>query len=351
MPKIAVVGAGSWGTALANISAQNLNDTYLWVRRKELAEEMKKTCENQVYLPGVKFSPRINISIDLEEVTANSDIVILAVPSHAVRSMAKQIRNYLKNDAIVVSAAKGIEIGSFKRMSEVLSEELQELECKKNITALSGPSHAEEVIRNLPTAIVSASPNQKAAEIVQDILMCSNFRVYTNTDIIGVELGGALKNIIAICSGISDGLKFGDNSKAALMTRGIAEMARMGVALGAHPATFAGLSGIGDLIVTCTSLLSRNRRAGIKIGEGQTVKEVTESTRMVIEGFNTTKAVFFLAKKLGVEMPITEQTYLVLFEGKDLLTAVSSLMNRSGKYEHEDVILQNFLCSKRNAKN
>ncbi len=226
-------------------------------------------------------------------------------------------------------------------MSQVLAEELYNGD-NKNLVALSGPSHAEEVIRNLPTAIVAASSNQHAAEMLQDALMNTNFRIYTNTDIIGVELGGALKNVIAICSGISDGLGFGDNSRAALMTRGIAEITRFGIALGAKPETFSGLSGIGDLIVTCSSQFSRNRKAGMKIGQGKTVKEITESTNMVIEGFNTTKATFLLAKKYGIEMPITEQAYLVLFEGRNPAAAVNSLMNRVGKHEHEDTISQNF---------
>ncbi|NLU10597.1 MAG: NAD(P)H-dependent glycerol-3-phosphate dehydrogenase [Tepidanaerobacter acetatoxydans] len=341
MLKVAVIGAGSWGTALANIAAENANCTYLWVRRKKLADEMIETHENRLYLPGVKISTEIKISTNLNEVASKADIVIMAVPSHAVRVMVKQLRYHLKNDAVVVSASKGIELDSFKRMSQVLAEELYDGD-NKNIVALSGPSHAEEVIRNLPTAIVAASSNQHAAEILQDALMNTNFRVYTNTDIIGVELGGALKNVIAICSGISDGLGFGDNSRAALMTRGIAEITRLGIALGAQPETFSGLSGIGDLIVTCSSQFSRNRKAGMKIGQGKTVKEIIESTNMVIEGFNTTKATFLLAKKYGIEMPITEQAYLVLFEGKDPATAVNSLMNRVGKHEHEDTISQNF---------
>ncbi|AEE91306.1 NAD(P)H-dependent glycerol-3-phosphate dehydrogenase [Tepidanaerobacter acetatoxydans Re1] len=341
MLKVAVIGAGSWGTALANIAAENANCTYLWVRRRKLADEIIKTHENRLYLPGAKISTEINISTNLEQVVSKADIVIMAVPSHAVRVMAKQLRYYLKNDVVVVSASKGIELDSFKRMSQVLAEELYNGD-NKNLVALSGPSHAEEVIRNLPTAIVAASSNQHAAEMLQDALMNTNFRIYTNTDIIGVELGGALKNVIAICSGISDGLGFGDNSRAALMTRGITEIIRLGIALGAKPETFSGLSGIGDLIVTCSSQFSRNRKAGMKIGQGKTVKEITESTNMVIEGFNTTKATFLLAKKYGIEMPITEQAYLVLFEGKNPAAAVNSLMNRVGKHEHEDTISQNF---------
>jgi len=340
--KVAIIGAGSWGTALAHVAAENNNSTYLWVRRRELADEIIKTRENRPYLPGVKFSQKINISTDLKQVVSDADIVIMAVPSHAVRNMARQIRSYLKKNVIVTSASKGIELNSLKRMSQVLTEELDNVK-KQNIVALSGPSHAEEVIRNLPTAIVAASSRQQAAQKVQDALINCNFRVYTNTDIIGVELGGALKNVIAICSGISDGLGFGDNTRAALMTRGIVEITRLGVKLGARPATFSGLSGIGDLIVTCGSAFSRNRKAGIDIGRGKTVNEVIQSTNMVIEGINTTKATFMLAQKHKIEMPITEQAYLVLFERKDPLVAVSSLMSRVGKHEHEDIISEKFI--------
>ena len=341
MLKVAVIGAGSWGTALANVTAENDTCTYLWVRRQELADEISETHENKPYLPGAKLSSKINISTDLEKVVLQADIVIMAVPSHTVRDMAKKIRGYLKKDAIVTGASKGIELNSFKRMSQVLSEELYQGR-KQNIAVLSGPSHAEEVIRNLPTALVAASSRQRAAEMVQNALMNCNFRVYTNTDITGVELGGALKNVIAICSGISDGLGFGDNTRAALMTRGIVEITRLGIKLGARPATFSGLSGIGDLIVTCSSQFSRNRKAGMDIGRGKTVKEVMESTNMIIEGINTTKAAFQLAQKHEIEMPITEQAYLVLFEGRDPAIAVNSLMNRVGKYEHEDTISQKF---------
>lgn len=342
MLKVAIIGAGSWGTALAHVAAENNNSTYLWVRRRELAEEMIKTRENRPYLPGVKISPKINISTDLEEVVSEADIIIVAVPSQAVRTMARKISNFIKDDVIVTSASKGIELNSLKRMSEVLAEELENVKTQ-NIVALSGPSHAEEVIKNLPTAIVAASSGEQAAEKVQDVLINCNFRVYTNSDVIGVELGGALKNIIAICSGISDGLGLGDNTKAALMTRGIVEITRLGVKLGASPATFSGLSGIGDLIVTCSSDFSRNRRAGIQIGQGKTVEEVIQSTNMVIEGINTTKATFLLAQKHKIEMPITEQAYLVLFEGKDPEVAVKSLMSRVGKHEHEDIITQKFI--------
>jgi len=339
--KVAVIGAGSWGTALAHVAAENNNNTYLWARRRELVEDIMRTGENRSYLPGAKISTKVNISTDLEQVVSDADIVIVAVPSHVFRSTTRKIRNLIKEDAVITSATKGIELNSLKRMSQIIEEEFDNVK-SENIVALSGPSHAEEVIRNLPTAVVAASSGQKAAQKVQDALINYNFRVYTNTDIIGVELGGALKNVIAICSGISDGLGFGDNTRAALMTRGIVEITRLGVKLGACPETFSGLSGIGDLIVTCSSNFSRNRRAGMDIGRGKTVEEVIRSTNMVIEGINTTKAAFFLAQKYQVEMPITQQAFQVLFEGKDPLMAVTSLMSREGKHEHEDIVFQNF---------
>lgn len=332
----AVIGAGSWGTALANVLAENNISTFLWARRKELAEEIKNFNENKTYLPGVKLSTKINVSTDLEKILNDRDIVVMAIPSHAMRSMLRKIKNYLKTDALVVSATKGLELESFQRMSSVLKEELPE-KLSDNIAVLSGPSHAEEVARRLPTAIVAAAEKKEIAEKVQDVFMNNYFRVYTNPDVIGVELGGTLKNVIAICSGISDGMGNGDNTRACLITRGIVEIARLGVKLGASPETFAGLSGIGDLIVTCSSMYSRNRRAGIEIGRGKSTEEVINSSKMVIEGINTTKAAYQLSKKLNVEMPITEQAYAVLFEQKNPRDAVNSLMRRKGKHEIEEI--------------
>ncbi|MCR4430085.1 MAG: NAD(P)H-dependent glycerol-3-phosphate dehydrogenase [Tepidanaerobacteraceae bacterium] len=335
--KVAVVGAGGWGTTLANMLAQNGIAVSLWSRRPELAEEIKICRENKAYLPGIKISNNIFISSDIERVVHDSEFVVMAVPSHSMGEIARRIARHLKDDAIIISAAKGLETDSFRRMSEVLEQELPS-KFSKNIAVLSGPSHAEEVSKELPTAVVAASAVRQVAELVQDIFMNNYFRVYTNPDVVGVEIGGALKNVIAICSGISDGLGFGDNTRSALMTRGIVEITRLGIRLGAMPATFGGLSGIGDLIVTCSSLYSRNRRAGIEIGRGKTVKQVAESTKMVIEGINTTKAAFLLAKKLNIEMPITEQAYAVLFQNKNPLDAVTTLMNRRGKHEIEDII-------------
>lgn len=337
--KAAVVGAGSWGTALSNVLAKNGVKVSLWARKPELAEIMSSKRENTVYLPGIKISDKIFISSDLERIVNDSEFVVMAVPSQAMSSIIKEVAKYIKGNAVIVSTSKGLELGSFRRMSQVISDEVP-LTMHKNIAVLSGPSHAEEVIRELPTAVVAASAVRQTAETVQDIFMNNYFRVYTNPDVVGVELGGSLKNIIALCSGISDGLGFGDNTRAALMTRGIAEITRLGVKLGANPATFGGLSGIGDLIVTCSSSHSRNRRAGIEISRGKSVEEVINSTHMVIEGIYTTKAVYEMAKKTGIEMPITEGAYKVLFKKKDPLRVVSSLMGRQGKHEIEEVAFQ-----------
>lgn len=339
--KVAVLGAGSWGTALAQVASENNEEISLWARRSELANDIKTTRENRRYLPGIEISRNIMVSDDIEKVTRNSDIIILAVPSQAIRATVRRIKKCLSYDTILVNAAKGIELKSFRRMSEVLAEELSK-SSNHNIVILSGPSHAEEVIRGIPTAVVAASRNEDVAEKVREAFMNGFFRVYTQNDVTGVELGGALKNVIAICSGISDGLGLGDNTRAALMTRGIVEITRLGVHFGASPSTFYGLSGIGDLIVTCSSMHSRNRRAGIEIGRGKSVDEVLKSVNMVVEGITTTKAAYLLASKLDIEMPITEQAYQVLFEGKSPMEAVDELMNRAGKHEHEDILNPNY---------
>jgi len=342
--KVAVLGAGSWGTALAQVAAENNIITSMWARRKELADDIKKLGENPRYLPGAKISRDIMVSDDLEKVVANSDVLILAVPSQAIRATVRKIKSFLKPDTVIVSAAKGVERESFQRMSQVLEEELPQ-SFSNNIAVISGPSHAEEVVARQPTAIVSASATKQVAEKVREVLMNGFFRVYTNTDIVGVELGGALKNIIALCAGICDGLGLGDNSRAALITRGIVEITRLGVELGASPATFFGLSGVGDLIVTCDSMHSRNRRAGIEIGRGKTVEQVIAASKMVIEGINTTEATFLLAQKLNIDMPITKQAYQVLFQEKPPMEAVNELMGRVGKHEYEDILIGDYFKS------
>lgn len=275
----------------------------------------------------------IKTTTDIEKCITDSNIIVMAVPSHAVREVCVNLKGIVKKEQIFVSLAKGIENVTFKRMSEVIEEHFTE----NDVAVLSGPSHAEEVSRDIPTTVVASSKSKTIAEYIQDIFITPKFRVYTNPDIIGVEVGGAVKNIIALAAGISDGLGYGDNTKAALMTRGIAEIARLGVALGAQPLTFAGLSGIGDLIVTCTSMHSRNRRAGILIGQGKTVEEATSEVKMVVEGINTTKSTYELSKKVGIEMPITTELYKVLFEGKNPKYAVSELMLRDKKHEIEEV--------------
>lgn len=339
--KVVVLGAGSWGTALALVLARKGINVSLWSRDKQQVEEMKVSRENSKYIPGITFPSFLSVSNDLEEAIQDSNAVVLAVPSHAVRETTNKIKPFLKNQ-LIINTAKGIEPESSLRLSQVIAQEAQGYE--ERIVVLSGPSHAEEVAKDIPTAIVMASQNSLAAKEAQDLFMAPNFRVYTNEDLIGVELGGALKNVIALCTGISDGLGFGDNTKAALMTRGLAEITRLGVEMGADPLTFSGLTGVGDLIVTCTSVHSRNRRAGVFIGEGLSVQEATEKVKMVVEGIRTTKAAYYLAEKVGVEMPITQQAYKVLFEGVNPKDAVVKLMLRDKTSEIESYLTEDKLC-------
>lgn len=334
--KVAIVGAGSWGTALATVLDRKGTELKLWVREDDLLEIIKEKRENEFYLPGVELGNNIQPTGDMEECVRGCDIIVFSVPSHAVSAVIGEIYPAIKPGQRIVSVAKGLDTATLKRLSEVISDRLP----KNSVTALSGPSHAEEVGRRVPTTVVAASPDRKAAEYVQDLFMSPNFRVYTNPDIIGVEIGGALKNVIALGAGISDGLGFGDNTKAALMTRGIVEIARLGIAMGAKAATFAGLSGIGDLIVTCTSMHSRNRRAGIQIGEGKSLEEVLGGTRMVVEGVKATQAAYNLSKKFDVVMPITEEIYRVLFENADVKKSVENLMMRTKTHEAEEIVDQ-----------
>lgn len=331
---VSIIGAGSWGTATAVLLAKKGLRVKHWVRREALLDVMKNARENITYLPGVVLPSQIDASNDLEYCLKDSGIVVVATPSHTVREIANNIRPFLNKDQIVVSLAKGIENETLLRMSQVLEEILP----ANKIAVLSGPCHAEEVARDIPTAIVSSAREKAVAEYVQDIFMTPKFRVYTNPDMIGVELGGALKNIIALGAGIIDGLEFGDNPKAALMTRGIVEIARLGASMGAKRSTFGGLSGIGDLIVTCTSMHSRNRRAGIDIGKGKKLEEILNGTDMVIEGVRTTKSAFGLAKQKNIEMPITEEIYHLLYDDTDVRSAVINLMTRSKTHEIEDVV-------------
>lgn len=331
---IGVIGGGSWGTALAILLSNNGHNVDMWVRDSLQLREMKESRENKKYLPGITFPPNLNTTNDISRAVHNKQLILLSVPSHGVRHVLNSTKNIIKKDQVIVNVAKGIENDTLLRVSEIVEEILP----WNPYAVLSGPSHAEEVAKNLPTTVVSASKDKRIAGYVQDVFMSPYFRVYTNPDVVGVELGGSLKNVIALGAGISDGLKYGDNTKAALMTRGIIEMARLGEKMGANSATFAGLTGIGDLIVTCTSMHSRNRRAGILIGEGNTLDEAIDSVGMVVEGIKTTKSTYELAQKKQVVMPITEEIYQVLYEGKDVKNSVTNLMLRDKKHEMEEVI-------------
>lgn len=330
---ISVIGAGSWGTAISVLLAKKGMNVRLWARDKELVEKVKNTRENSDYLPGIVLAGNILMSSDIEYCCSESSIIIIASPSHAMRDICGQIREFISKEQVIVSLAKGIENVTLLRMSEIIKELMPENE----VAVVSGPSHAEEVARGIPTAVVASSRKRAVAEYIQDAFMTPLFRVYTNPDIIGVELGGALKNIIALGAGIIDGLELGDNTKAAVMTRGIVEMSRLGESMGASRNTFTGLSGIGDLIVTCTSMHSRNRRAGIAIGQGKSVEEVLGGTKMVVEGIRTTKSAYQLAHRHKVEMPITQEIYNLLFDNSDIRNSVMNLTMRSKTHEMEDI--------------
>ncbi len=333
--KVSVIGGGSWGTALATLLYNNGYDVWLRDISQKKVDEINNKHINS-YLPEVKLPEDIKATVDIKEATKDAKLIVVVVPSHVVRNVAQELNGLLKEDTIIVTAAKGIEEETGLRMSEVLKAEL-DVKLHDNIVALSGPSHAEEVILDQPTTVVVANKNKNLAQKVQDIFMSDSFRVYTNPDMIGVELGAAVKNIIAIAAGISDGLSYGDNAVAALVTRGITEIKRLGVALGANSMTFAGLTGLGDLIVTCSSQHSRNRRLGYKIGSGKSLDQALDEMQMVAEGVRTAKAVYNLASDLGIEMPIVNQVYRVLFEGKDPKEAVNNLMLRGAKHEIEAV--------------
>lgn len=329
MKTIGIIGAGSWGTALGITLSTKGHQVKICDINKEHIAEMKQHRENVRYLPGIKFNDNLQVVDTTEEALKGVDVALFSAPAQHFRSAFEGALPFLTEDMIVVNVAKGIEQHSLMRMSEVAYS----IKPDVKYVVLSGPSHAEEVGRALPTTVAVASRDIKLAECVQDIFITDRFRVYTNDDVIGIELGGALKNIIALGAGISDGMGFGDNAKAAMMTRGITEMSRLGVKLGAEIATFSGLAGIGDLIVTCTSMHSRNRRCGIMIGEGIKPSEATKKVGMVVEGMFTAEAAYELAKKVGVEMPITECIYDVIKENSDAKDAVDLLMGRDRKNE------------------
>ncbi len=327
--KITVVGSGGWGTALAVMLAKNGNDVTLWSFEKQEFQRLYNDRENRAFLPGVLFPDGLKCTDDLSEVE-NAEIVVMAVPSFAVRATSAKLSRYITDNHIIVNVSKGIEKETSKRLSEIIEEEIS---AKCEIVVLSGPSHAEEVGRGVPTAIIATSRSKKSAETVQDVFMNENFRVYITDDIIGVELGAALKNVMALATGICDGLGLGDNSKAALMTRGLAEMVRLGLALGGKEETFSGLAGLGDLIVTCMSMHSRNRRAGILIGEGTPTDKALEKIGAVVEGYYATQSAMQLADRVGIEMPITREVYRILFENADAKESLVKLMARDKRIE------------------
>lgn len=331
--RVAMIGSGSWGTTLALVLHSNEHDVRCWTIEQETIDDIKNKSENTRYLPGVEIPGEILFTTDLKEVVQEADIIVNAVPSQVTRLVVPQVIECLdqKDQAIWVSLSKGIENKTYLRISQVIHQVGAVPE--DNIVVLSGPSHAEEVSRKIPTAIVSASKNLKTARKVQDAFMTPYLRIYSNPDIIGVELGGALKNIIALAAGICDGAGFGDNTKAALMTRGLVEINRLGREMGAQSDTFAGLSGMGDLIVTCMSRHSRNRHVGEQIGRGRKLQDVLDEMVMVAEGVKTTQSAYELAKIKKVDMPITEQIYLTLFENKSPLDAMIDLMTRASKDE------------------
>ncbi len=329
---IAVLGAGSWGTTLALLLHGKGYEVRLWEFRRDAAERLRRDRENKEFLPGIPLPDSLRIDHDAVKLLEDVGVVVLAIPSQFVRGALSDLTDQIPADAVIVNAAKGIEERTLKRPSEVVEDLLPGV-LPDRYAALSGPSHAEEVSRGIPTTVVAAGPNLETAKFVQELFFTPTFRVYTRYDLIGVELGAALKNVIAIASGISDGLGFGDNTKGALLTRGLAEITRLGVKLGGQPSTFSGLSGMGDLITTCMSRHSRNRYVGEQIGRGKTLEEIKAEMTMVAEGVATTVSSRALAHREGVPMPITEAVYQVLFEGKNPRAAVTELMTRELKEE------------------
>lgn len=335
MKDIGILGGGSWGTAIANVLGNKNYELDFYMRDEKVATQINEKKVNNKYLPDITLSGNINATTDLEKACADKKYLVFAVPTNAARPVANEIKNFIDSDMVIINLAKGIEVNTHLRVSEIIGEVLPE----NPFVTLSGPSHAEEVARNVPTAVVAASKDIEVAQTVQDLFLTDMFRVYTNTDLVGVEIGGALKNIIALAAGMNDGLQYGDNTKAMLMTRGTYEMSKLGIKLGANPHTFHGLTGIGDLIVTCTSMHSRNRRCGLYIGEGMKVEDAIKKVGMVVEGIKTTKSAYELSKQYGVEMPITEKLYHVLYEDYDAKKAVLALMRREKKEEIEDIFL------------
>ncbi|SKA76135.1 glycerol 3-phosphate dehydrogenase (NAD(P)+) [Clostridium sp. USBA 49] len=327
--KVSFLGAGSFGSALSIMLAKKGLEVNIWDRNKNIIENINIKRENKKYLPGINIPYNVKAFDSIKDTIKDSDFIVLAVPSHAIRDLSRQIKHIIKENQIIINIAKGIEENTYLRLSQVIEEEIP----NNPIVILSGPSHAEEVANDIPTAVVVTSKYMEAAMKVQNLFMTDKFRVYTNNDIIGIEIGGAVKNIIALAAGISDGIGYGDNAKAALMTRGMTEITRIGTKLGGKKETFFGLTGMGDLIVTCTSMHSRNRKAGILIGQGFTPNEAIEKIGMVVEGIKSCSIFYKLKEKLNISMPITDVLYKVIFEGLDPEYGVYKLMSRDKKDE------------------
>lgn len=333
MANVGVIGAGSWGTALASLLCDNGHEVTVWSIDAQEIQMLEEEREHKLKLPGVKLPESMKFTVDLQNTIVEKDFIVMAVPSPFTRATARKMSPFVAENQILVDVAKGIEEGSLKTLSQQIEEEIPQAD----VAVLSGPSHAEEVARRLPTTCVVGAHEKKLAEEIQAIFMNDVFRVYTSPDVLGIELGGSLKNVIALAAGIADGLGYGDNTKAALITRGIAEIARLGMDMGGHFQTFCGLSGIGDLIVTCASMHSRNRRAGILIGQGYTMQEAMKEVKMVVEGVYSAKAAKKLADRCGISMPIIDQVNAILFEGKKAADAVKELMLRDRTIESRDM--------------
>ncbi|MEE8194526.1 MAG: NAD(P)H-dependent glycerol-3-phosphate dehydrogenase [Dehalococcoidales bacterium] len=332
MPKIAIIGTTSWGMTLGVVMARKGLEVRLWARTEKEASRLRDKGPDPHLLPNVTFPPQLSVTSSLSEALARANAVILAVPSQTMRQNIKLVKDYLKGSMLIVSAAKGLEIGSGKRMSEVIAEEIKP-PLRSNICVLSGPNLYKEILKGLPASAVVAAEDETVVRKAQRLLTAPNYRVYTNHDVIGVELGGALKNVIALGAGMVDGLGYGDNAKSAFTTRGLTEMAALGVALGASPLTLSGLSGLGDLIATCASPLSRNHYVGMELVKGRQLKEITDSMAGVAEGVSTITAVWDIAQKLELEMPITEKLYRVLYKGADARQVIAELLGAKGGHE------------------
>ncbi len=333
MAAVGVMGAGSWGTALARLLSKNGHEVTVWSIDKNEIEMLSREREHKTKLPGVKLPEEIIFTDDIKSTVTGKDMIVMAVPSAVTRSTAAKMCPMIKEGQLIVDVAKGIEESTLKTLSAQIEEEIPQAE----VAVLSGPSHAEEVGRELPTTVVAGAKKKETAEYVQSIFMNEVFRVYTSPDVLGIELGGALKNVVALAAGMADGLGYGDNTKAALITRGIAEISRLGVKMGGKIETFSGLTGIGDLIVTCASVHSRNRKAGYLIGQGKTMQEAMDEVKMVVEGVYSAKAAKALAEKYDVSMPIVEEVNAILFEGKTAKEAVNGLMLRDSRTENKDL--------------